>query len=73
MDIYFGKSAASDNYGWGKIDYIDQDVTDADRAQVPGERILGVYRGGATAPLGKALVVHRASPYDPRGLLVIIR
>ena len=64
---------ASDNYGWGKIDYIDQDVTDADRAQVPGERILGVYRGGAAAPLGKALVVHRASPYDPRGLLVIIR
>ena len=64
---------ASDAYGWGEIDYIDQDVTDDDQALVPGERILGVYRGGATAPAGKALVVHRASPYDPKGGLLIIR
>ena len=59
--------------GWTKAAYIDRNVTDAERAQLPGADVLGVYRGGAEAPLGKALVVKRPSPFDPRGLAVVIR
>lgn len=58
---------------WSGTPYIDTDVSEAERAQLPGEEILGVYRGGAEAPLGKALVVKRPSPFDPRGLAVVIR
>lgn len=57
--------------GWTKAAYIDRDVTDAERAQLPGADVLGVYRGGAEAPRGKALVVKRASPFDPSGLAVL--
>ena len=59
--------------GWTKAAYIDRDVTDAERAQLSGADVLGVYRGGAEAPRGKALVVKRASPFDPSGLAVVIR
>ena len=59
--------------GWTKAAYIDRNVTDAERAQLPGADVLGVYRGGAEAPRGKALVVKRASPFDPSGLAVVIR
>lgn len=59
--------------GWTKTSYIDRNVTDAERAQLPGMDVLGVYRGGAEAPRGKALVVKRASPFDPSGLAVIFR
>ena len=59
--------------GWTKAAYIDRNVTDAERAQLPGADVLGVYRGGAEAPRGKALVVKRPSPFDPRGLAVVIR
>ena len=58
---------------WSGTPYIDTVVSEAERAQLPGEEILGVYRGGAEAPLGKALVVKRPSPFDPRGLAVVIR
>ena len=58
---------------WSGTPYIDTSVSEAERAQLPGEEILGVYRGGAEAPLGKALVVKRPSPFDPRGLAVVIR
>lgn len=58
---------------WSGTPYIDTDVSEAERAQLPGEEILGVYRGGAEAPLGKALVVKRPSPFDPRGIAVVIR
>lgn len=58
---------------WSGTPYIDTAVSEAERAQLPGEEILGVYRGGAEAPLGKALVVKRPSPFDPRGLAVVIR
>ena len=57
--------------GWTKAAYIDRNVTDAERAQLPGADVLGVYRGGAEAPRGKALVVKRASPFDPSGLAVL--
>ena len=59
--------------GWTKAAYIDRDVMDAERAQLSGADVLGVYRGGAEAPRGKALVVRRASPFDPSGLAVVIR
>ena len=59
--------------GWTKAAYIDRNVTDAERAQLSGADVLGVYRGGAEAPRGKALVVKRASPFDPSGLAVVIR
>ena len=59
--------------GWTKAAYIDRDVTDEERAQLPGADVLGVYRGGAEAPFGKALVVRRASPFDPSGLAVFFR
>lgn len=59
--------------GWTKAAYIDRDVTDAERAQLSGADVLGVYRGGAEAPRGKALVVKRASPFDPSGLAVLFR
>lgn len=58
---------------WSGTPYIDTAVSEAERAQLPGEEILGVYRGGAEAPLGKALVVKRPSPFDPRGLAVVIQ
>ena len=58
---------------WSGTPYIDTSVSEAERAQLPGEEILGVYRGGAEAPLGKALVVKRPSPFEPRGLAVVIR
>lgn len=58
---------------WSGTPYIDTSVSEAERAQLPGEEILGVYRGGAEAPLGKALVVKRPSPFDPRGIAVVIR
>ena len=58
---------------WSGTPYIDTAVSEAERAQLPGEEILGVYRGGAEAPLGKALVVKRPSPFDPRGIAVVIR
>lgn len=59
--------------GWTKAAYIDRNVTEAERAQLPGADVLGVYRGGAEAPRGKALVVRRASPFDPSGLAVFFK
>ena len=29
-----------------------------------GERVIGVYRGGAAAPSGKALIIYRKSRFD---------
>ena len=59
--------------GWLNCDYIDRTVTAAERAQLPGETVVGVYRGGAASPLGKALVVKRESPFDPLGFYLILR
>lgn len=59
--------------GWADVSYLDYNVTAEERAQVPGERVIGVYRGGATAPLGKALVVHRRSAFDSDPTLLIFR
>ncbi len=59
--------------GWNDCDYIDRDVTDAERAQLPDAKVLGVYRGGVAAPFGKALVVKRKSPFDPLGFYIILR
>ena len=64
---------ASSKNGWDATGYLDA-LTEDELAQVPaGETALGVYRGGAAAPLGKALVIDRASPYDPGGAALIIR
>lgn len=59
--------------GWAEVPYLDYDVTAEERAQAPGERVIGVYRGGAAAPLGKALVVHRRSAFDGEATLLIFR
>ena len=64
---------ASSKNGWDATGYLDA-LTEDELAQVPaGETALGVYRGGAEAPLGKALVIDRSSPYEPRGAALIIR
>lgn len=59
--------------GWADVPYLDYNVTAEERAQAPGERVIGVYRGGATAPQGKALVVHRRSAFDSDPTLLIFR
>lgn len=59
--------------GWADVPYLDYEVTAEERAQAPGERVIGVYRGGAAAPLGKALVVHRRSEFDGEATLLILR
>lgn len=59
--------------GWADVSYLDYHVTAEEWAQAPGERIIGVYRGGAAAPLGKALVVHRRSAFDSDPTLLIFR
>ncbi len=59
--------------GWADVPYLDRDVTAEERAQAPGERVIGVYRGGAAAPLGKALVVHRRSAFDGEATLLLFR
>ena len=63
---------ASAFQGWDRMDCLDA-ATPEERAQVPGARVLGVYRGGAAAPAGKALVVHRRSPFDATPLYLIFR
>lgn len=40
------------------------DPTPAERAAYPGQRLLGVYRAGAEAPAGKAVVVHVENDWD---------
>lgn len=67
------KVYVSANMGWAnRPSYLDA-PTEAERAEAPGETVLGVYRGGATAPSGKALVIHRTGPFDPRGTYLIVR
>lgn len=58
--------------GWGSAPYIDA-PTAAERDEAPGEVVLGVYRGDAAAPNGKALLINRPGPYDPKGICLIIR
>ena len=59
--------------GWLTDSYIDHNPTAAERAEAPGERVIGVYRGGAEAPLGKALIIYRKSRFDSPATIVILR
>ena len=59
--------------GWTTVPYIDRNPTAAERAEAPGERLIGVYRGGAAAPLGKALVIFRKSRFDAPATVFIVR
>jgi len=66
--------------GWmykSPVDWIDRDaaaITTADRYLAAGDEIIGVYRGGCAAPLGKALILHRSNSWDtPVGLSLTIR
>ncbi len=59
--------------GWPSTSYIDYSPTAAERAEAPGEEVIGVYRGGATAPAGKALVIQRPGPFEPHGTVLFIR
>ena len=40
------------------------DPTSAERAAYRGQRVLGVYRAGAAAPSGKAVVIHCQNDWD---------
>ena len=59
--------------GWETVPYIDHSPTAEERAEAPGERVIGVYRGGASAPQGKALVIYRKSRFDAPATIIIIR
>jgi len=59
--------------GWETAPYIDHSPTAEERAEAPGERVIGVYRGGASAPQGKALVIYRKSRFDAPATIVILR
>ena len=59
--------------GWTTDSYIDHNPTAAERAEAPGERVIGVYRGGAEAPLGKALIIYRKSRFDNPATHIILR
>ena len=59
--------------GWMTDSYIDHNPTAAERAEAPGERVIGVYRGGAEAPLGKALIIYRKSRFDAPGTVLVVR
>ena len=59
--------------GWTTAAYLDT-PTDAEKAEAPGEKVFAVYRGaGAAAGTGKALVIHRAGPYDPANTILYLR
>jgi len=59
--------------GWAKRPAWIDAPTEAEKNEAPGEEVLGIYRGGAASPSGKALVLHRESPFDVRGGLILIR
>ena len=66
--------------GWdllSPVSWIDRNpsnFTAEDRELAYGEKIIGVYRGGAEAPLGKALIIHRPNEWDKKlGLSIFIR
>ena len=60
--IYASKYQA----GWGRDDRADwiSNSTPAERAAYPGEKLLGVYRAGGSAPSGKAVIIHRVNAWD---------
>ena len=59
--------------GWTTAAYLDA-PTDAEKDEAPGEKVFAVYRGaGAAAGTGKALVIHRAGPYDPANTIIYFR
>ena len=59
--------------GWLTDSYIDHNPTAAERAEAPRERVIGVYRGGAEAPLGKALIIYRKSRFDFPATYITVR
>ena len=70
--------ASRNQSGWGilnPVSWIDRSPSAAEKSQAAeGETVIGVYRGGASAPLGKALVIHRANSWDkPLGLVMVLR
>ena len=59
--------------GWTTAAYLDAPTAD-EKAEAPGEKVFAVYRGaGAAAGTGKALVIHRAGPYDPANTILYLR
>ena len=54
--------------GWRRVDRADwiSDPTPAERAAYPGQMLIGVYRAGAEAPAGKAVIVHADNDWDDR-------
>lgn len=59
---------------WKCTSYIDYSPTAAERAEAEnGESVIGVIRAGAPSPFGKALVLHRQSPYGVSGCILIVR
>ena len=62
-------------FSWKSAPYIDHAPTAGERTQADaGELVIGVVRCGAPAPLGKALVIHKGSPYyKPSDFKLFIR
>ena len=52
--------------GWGRFDRADwiSDPTPAERAAYRGQMLIGVYRAGAEAPAGKAVIVQEQNDWD---------
>ena len=63
--------------GWGRNGHRASWISDATAEELaahPGEKVIGVYRAGASAPSGKAVVIHRPNDWDkPVGLSVFVR
>ncbi len=64
---------ASAQQGWDKAEYLDTPTEDELAFAPAGEHVLGVYRGGAEAPAGLAWVCHKASPFDPKSTVFLLR
>ena len=69
--------ASSLQSGWGgngvKASWISP-ATAEECAAYPGEKVIGVYRAGAEAPSGKAVIVHRPNAWDRLpGMAIIFR
>ena len=58
---------------WLETSYISPVDSSAEAYLPAGERVLGVYRAGVSAPSGKAWICHSPSPFDPKGTRFIIR
>jgi hypothetical protein len=60
---------------WGTPAGWISEPTEEEKAAYSGEEILGVYRAGAAAPAGKAIILHRDNGWDKqrRAFSIVVR